>query len=63
MAKRPTPIERYIDGSPTDRQRRYLDRLQKQGFVRMTVTVPNDRRQDVIDFIRQLRAQHEARHD
>lgn len=63
MAKRPTPIERYIEGSSANRQRRYLDRLEKQGFTRMTVTVPYDRRQDVLDFIRQMRAQHEARND
>ena len=42
MPKRLTPIERAIAGEPTDRRRRYDQRMKAKGFVRATFTVPAD---------------------
>lgn len=37
---RKTPIERFIDGEPMDRRRRYETRMKGKGFVRVSVMVP-----------------------
>ena len=43
MAIRPTPIERAIAGEPVDRQERYRRRFRAKGLVRVTVSVPEAR--------------------
>lgn len=42
MAKRLTPIERAIAGEPVDRRRRYEQRMEQKGMVRVTAMLPAD---------------------
>lgn len=55
MAKRLTPMERFIAEIPSDRRRAYDARQQKRGLVRVTVTVPIEHTESLKTFGRLLR--------
>lgn len=55
VAKRPTPIERFIADIPSDRRRAYDARQAKAGLVRVTVTVPFEHAESLKTFARLLR--------
>lgn len=55
MAKRQTPIERFIAEIPSDRRRAYDARQLKAGLTRVTVSVPIERAGDLKTFARFLR--------
>ena len=63
MAKRPTPIERAIAGEPTDRKKRYVFNLEKRGLVRVGLTVPAGRADELRALAEKWRNEFEQRDD
>lgn len=50
MSKRLTPIERAIAGEPTDRRKRYDEKMRRGGFTRVTAML----RADDAELMRQV---------